>query len=101
MIGVDNSNTQAPKKSQITFPDGSYYIGDIVQGKMEGLGELFNSQGQLIYEGEWQGGLYHGRGVLRTELAFQQADLCNNSNVEETDYKDFQNSEKLQTFYEG
>ena len=45
MMAVDNSNSLAPKKSPITFPDGSYYIGDVVQGKSEGLGELFNSQG--------------------------------------------------------
>jgi len=38
---------------------------------MEGLGELFSAQGKIIYEGEWQGGLYHGRGVLTSYEVLQ------------------------------
>lgn len=42
-----------PKKHFLNLPDGRFYIGDLVQGKMDGLGELFNVHGKIIYEGEW------------------------------------------------
>jgi len=64
---------------------------------MEGLGELFNVHGKIIYEGEWQGGLYHGRGVLTSYEALQGATDTETANIlkssKKANYKDFSDSE--------
>jgi len=36
--------------------DGSYYIGDFVNGKENGQGTWFNKQGMIVTQGIWQEG---------------------------------------------
>lgn len=48
-------------KAKYSWPDGSSYEGDVVNGKRSGEGLFTNSIGQT-YEGNWLNGLKHGRG---------------------------------------
>lgn len=38
-------------KGKYLYGDGSYYYGDWFKGKMEGLGKLYDADGNLEYEG--------------------------------------------------
>jgi hypothetical protein len=39
-------------------------MGDWFKGKMEGTGQLFDSQSNLIYDGKWKDDHYEGSGRL-------------------------------------
>lgn len=48
------------------FGDGAYYTGAINQGKFNGKGSLIKRIEEFIkfsYEGDWQEGYPHGRGI--------------------------------------
>ena len=38
------------------YPDGRKFEGQWLNGKRNGHGTLFSSDGQIIYEGEWKDG---------------------------------------------
>ena len=47
------------------YPNGNVeYTGEFVEGQFEGKGRLYSEAGDLIYEGEFSGGLYEGAGAL-------------------------------------
>ena len=39
------------------------YDGDFKEGKMDGEGQCFDQNGNLIYEGQWKNNLIHGKGI--------------------------------------
>lgn len=45
------------------FDDGSYYVGQLSNGKQEGFGKFIYRNGDY-YEGEWKDNAYHGKGSL-------------------------------------
>ena len=49
-----------------TYPDGSSYEGQFINGQRSGLGVYYFTNGR-IYEGEWSGGVREGKGVERYE----------------------------------
>ncbi|GEM_PF-4523779 len=49
---------------EVRYPNGDYYIGDLVEGRCEGQGDMNYADG-TCYSGQWAGGRYHGMGVLR------------------------------------
>lgn len=51
-------------KGKYTYADGSYYYGDWFKGKMEGVGQLYDVNGNLEYEGEWKDDHFEGKGKL-------------------------------------
>ena len=51
-------------RGRYIYNDGSYYMGSWVKGKMEGLGQLYDYQGNLIYDGSWKDDHYDGNGRL-------------------------------------
>jgi len=61
--GIMKNNTVSGD-GKLTWPDGSYYIGSVVEGKREGLGEYYCMIDKSNYKGDWKKGLKHGRGVL-------------------------------------
>lgn len=44
------------------YPSGAKYIGQFVDGKMEGIGSCYYSDGSK-YQGEWEGGYPEGEGI--------------------------------------
>lgn len=49
--------------SLIEANDGYVYMGDVSNGKRDGYGFEYNSEG-VLYMGEWHKNQYHGRGYL-------------------------------------
>lgn len=49
------------------FKDGRTYYGDLVDGVPHGYGEITRPGGRQEYEGEWENGLYQGKGILAFE----------------------------------
>ena len=43
------------------------YSGEFSEGKYQGSGELFASNGALIYQGDFASGVYSGTGILYQE----------------------------------
>lgn len=52
---------------KITYSDGKYYQGDIVDGKANGNGTLFDSDGTVVYVGAFVNDKFDGEGVLTTQ----------------------------------
>jgi hypothetical protein len=50
---------------RLTYPDGSSYEGEMLDGKEHGKGRRVYSNGSW-FAGEWQHGLRHGWGVSQT-----------------------------------
>lgn len=49
---------------QITWKDGSTYVGTVVNGIRSGRGKyVATTPRKFVYEGEWSNGLFHGEGV--------------------------------------
>ncbi len=46
------------------FADGRSYYGDLVDDVPHGWGELTKAGGRPEYEGEWEHGLFHGKGLI-------------------------------------
>jgi len=42
-------------------PDGSYYQGEFANDKPHGYGRLFDKNGKLLGEGNWENGVYKGK----------------------------------------
>ena len=49
---------------EYTFPEGSIYKGEVLNGLRHGQGIYENQKENLYYDGFWQNGLKHGKGVL-------------------------------------
>ncbi|CAG9312805.1 unnamed protein product [Blepharisma stoltei] len=45
------------------FANGDYYVGDVFEDTIQGLGKLFTIETQCSYEGEWKNGKQNGFGV--------------------------------------
>jgi len=52
------------------YKDGKMYSGKFVNGWREGLGELYDSKGELFYKGEWKRDYMHGKGLCRFDSTF-------------------------------
>eukprot|EP00915_Cephaloidophora_sp_WS-2016_P010476 GHVH01015327.1.p1 GENE.GHVH01015327.1~~GHVH01015327.1.p1 ORF type:complete len:3214 (+),score=431.26 GHVH01015327.1:218-9859(+) len=50
--------------NNLVFRDEITYTGSMQKGAREGMGELYNPDGSLLYEGQFRNGLPHGRGTL-------------------------------------
>lgn len=46
-----------PVRGEYTFPDGTKYTGQLVNGYPEGTGKLYDEKGKLLFEGTMSGGL--------------------------------------------
>lgn len=51
-------------KGKYLYSDGSYYYGEWFKGRMQGQGKLYDTDGNLEYEGEWKNDHYEGKGIL-------------------------------------
>eukprot|EP00960_Hanusia_phi_P027335 746762-Hanusia_phi.AAC.10 len=51
-----------------TSKDGSFHSGQYRAGKAHGEGQEHSTQTDMWYEGEYVGGLRHGRGSLSTPV---------------------------------
>ena len=49
------------------FQNGQKYVGEYREGKREGKGVIYNSDGSISYEGEWMNGLPNGKGVMHNK----------------------------------
>ena len=47
-------------KAEYVRPDGKFYEGELVEGKMEGQGILYEEEGQFYYEGRFSNDLFTG-----------------------------------------
>jgi len=62
VVNVHSSYLKGVKDIQkLTFPDGSNYEGQVLEGKPYGKGIQIHNNGDR-YEGEWKDGLSHGKG---------------------------------------
>jgi hypothetical protein len=59
-------------QGMFTFRSKDVYTGSFMKGKCSGFGRVEFAGGRGYYEGEWNGGKYHGKGTLRQ--------LCETSN---------------------
>lgn len=50
-------------KGKLTYPDGKCYEGEWRVGQINGIGKLSSANGFVIYDGQWQDAMYHGRGL--------------------------------------
>ena len=49
----------------LTHANGDYYYGEFLNDRKEGVGrQFFKSDGDKVYEGQWQKDLRHGEGAL-------------------------------------
>ena len=53
-------------KGEMHYANGIYYSGEIKNGRPNGLGQLFNREGKVWYEGQWLDGKWHGFGRINT-----------------------------------
>ncbi len=63
----DDTNDPAASTNKITYSDGRYYEGDIIDGKAHGNGTLYSLDGKVIYVGTFANDKYNGEGTLTTE----------------------------------
>ena len=48
-------------KGVFLWPNGDRYMGQYINGRRNGLGDMFYGDGD-IYKGAWRNGQYHGQG---------------------------------------
>jgi hypothetical protein len=48
----------------LRWPDESFYIGNVVDGKRDGFGEYYCSVDKSTYKGNWNKGIKEGKGIL-------------------------------------
>ena len=53
--------------NKITYSDGTYYEGDIVDGVAQGNGVLYSADGKVVYTGSFANDKFDGQGVLTTD----------------------------------
>ena len=65
LISIDESNSFRSfiGKAMYCRPDGMKYFGDFVDGKKEGYGRLYSTNG-TYYSGEWKNGMADGEGKV-------------------------------------
>lgn len=51
-------------QGEYIFPEGSTYVGEVLNGLRHGKGVYENREENLKYEGYWHNGLKHGKGIL-------------------------------------
>ena len=56
-------NNEITGRGIYTFEDGSTYNGEVLNGLREGIGSYKTLDG-IFYEGEWKNGLKHGKGKI-------------------------------------
>ena len=52
---------------KLTYPNRDFYIGEMQYGYPEGVGDFYKEDLQDHYTGEFSGGRYNGKGLLRVE----------------------------------
>ena len=58
----EKSNCDINDKREVNYPDGSKYIGQIINGLKGGKGIFFWKNG-LSYEGDWKNDIMEGKGI--------------------------------------
>lgn len=59
-LGGDASSVA---EGEITFEDGARYVGGLLDGRFQGEGRFYASNGVLIYEGGFKDGMFDGQGT--------------------------------------
>lgn len=59
----DLNNGIPQGKGTLLFDDGSIYEGDFLGGKFHGKGVAIRNNGTIRYDGEWRNGRFNGEGV--------------------------------------
>lgn len=57
---------------EYTWPDGSQYTGEVLEGLRHGQGTMRFADSSTVYVGDWKAGRRHGRG----KLSFDTVDAC-------------------------
>jgi hypothetical protein len=60
---------------ELNIPDIGSYVGEVANGEMNGVGRILDEDGDLIYEGDFLNGRFHGLGVLWNKLSSEQTEL--------------------------
>ena len=94
---ISNSIDKIERKnllSNILYTNQDKYEGDVGKGdQREGFGVYYRANGQILYQGEWMGNLFHGTGILNNlEVHFLQEHL---------DYNNLTNIKNQWLKYEG
>lgn len=94
---ISNSIDKIERKnllSNILYTNQDKYEGDVGKGdQREGFGVYYRANGQILYQGEWIGNLFHGTGILNNlEVRFLQEHL---------DYNNLNNIKNQWLKYEG
>lgn len=63
IIGIFHGN-QCPAKGLVVFPNGDTYEGDLLNGKMHGVGTFTSKKMSLSYKGQFKEDVFHGDGLL-------------------------------------
>jgi len=69
--------------STVNYTNQDKYEGDLSKNDVrEGFGVYYKTNGHILYQGEWQGGVFHGTGILNNlDVKFSQEPLdCNDLN---------------------
>ena len=60
-----------------SYPSGSWYDGEIVDGNFEGVGKFYFYNGDL-YEGEFKDDMFHGYGIYKFKSGCSYDGVFNN-----------------------
>ena len=62
-LNINSFNNNQLNNQVINYPDGSRYVGQIINGLREGKGILYWNNGDR-YEGEWRNAKREGKGIM-------------------------------------
>lgn len=71
----------ASEKSKITYINGSYYEGEVINGHKNGFGKLFSPNDNIVYDGEWRDDKYHGFGELKNSFVSPLMEAFSHENM--------------------
>jgi len=85
-----------------TLPDGRVYMGEFKDDKRHGTGSLLShSGGEVLYNGSWIAGAYHGQGLLVRYLKCMSRSDTHNSDAYLSLSTSFRKKEAAMIQYEG
>lgn len=61
---VLDKSSEVVYEPTVIVTDGGKYIGDVIEGRINGQGTLYNSNDVMIYEGSFKDDMFDGYGVL-------------------------------------
>jgi hypothetical protein len=73
-VGPCNSNYNAHGRGKFTFPDGTKYVGDFIDGEKSGRGRIEYADG-CVYDGEFLEDAPHGMGTYATDKDLYEGQL--------------------------